>query len=75
LQSHIERQGVRQFEMQPSFTQVGDDQIIGSTQWVNANGAHENRYHVLTIRDGMIADMQVCASRRQARRFARRVSS
>jgi hypothetical protein len=61
--------------MQPSFTQVGEDKLIGSTQWVDANGVHESRCIVLTIHDGKIADMQACASLRQAKRFARRVPS
>ena len=51
---------------------VGDDRIIGSTAWVNADGSRVERFQVLTIRDGKIADMQGFASRRQAERFAHR---
>jgi hypothetical protein len=59
--------------MQPSFIQVGDDKIICSADWGDA--VRETRSIVLTIRDGKIADMQACASMRQAKRFARRVRS
>ena len=51
---------------------VGDDRIIGSTAWVNTDGSRVERFQVLTIRDGKIADMQGFASRRQAERFARK---
>jgi hypothetical protein len=46
--------------------------IIGSTQWLGANGHRQERFQVLTVRAGKIVDMQGCASRRQAERFARR---
>ena len=61
--------------MQPVFAQVGEDKIIGSAQWVDTDGVHESRSFVLTIAAGKIADMQACASMRQAKRFARRVRS
>lgn len=61
--------------MSPNFTQVGDERLIGSTEWLDRDGARQRRYHVLAIRDGMIADMQVCGSWRQAKRFARRTES
>jgi hypothetical protein len=75
LRFQIEKPGLPRFEVRPSFTQVGDDTIIGSTEWVDADGARESRYYVLTIRKDKIADMQACASWRQAKRFARRVHS
>jgi hypothetical protein len=75
LKFQIEKRGLQRFEMQPALTQVGEDTIIGSTQWVDADGVRESRCHVLTIRDGRIADMQACTSLRQAKRFARRVRS
>lgn len=59
-------------QVQPEFMCVGDDRIIGSTAWVNADGSRVERFQVLTIRDGKIADMQGFASRRQAERFAHR---
>ena len=61
--------------MQPAFTQVGEDQLIGWTQWEDADGVRESRSVVLTIEEGKISDMQVCASMREAKRFARRVRS
>ena len=51
---------------------VGDDKIIGSAQWTREDGRREERYQVLTIRDGKIADMQGFRSRREAERFAAR---
>jgi hypothetical protein len=59
-------------QVQPEFMRVGDDVILGSTTWVNESGRRVERFQVLTIRDGKIADMQGFASRRQAERFARR---
>jgi hypothetical protein len=58
--------------VQPEFTQVGGNTIIGSTQWLGADGKRHERYQVLTLRDGKIIDMQGCASRREAERFAHR---
>jgi hypothetical protein len=58
--------------VQPEFTAVGEDQIIGSTIWLDDVGGE--RYHVLRIRNGKIVDMQGCATRRQAERFARRAT-
>jgi hypothetical protein len=75
LQSQIEKRGLHGFELDASFTPLGDDMIMGSSRWLDAEGARHRRTTVLTIRDGMIADMQVCGSRRQARRFARRRQS
>jgi hypothetical protein len=72
LTFQIRKRGDRRIEVQPEFTRVGDDVIIGSTQWVNENGARQERYQVLTIRDGKIVDMQGCTTRRQAERFASR---
>jgi hypothetical protein len=72
LQSQIEERGLHDFEMRPKFVQIGGDTIIGSSQWTDAEGRRQERYQVLTIRDGQIADMQVCGSRREAKRFAKR---
>ena len=68
----MKKGGDRRIEVQPEFTQVGDDKIIGSTQWLGADGRRQERFQVLTLRDGKIVDMQGCASRREAERFARR---
>src|SRR6266511_791243 len=67
----ISKPGEPRMEVRPEFTQVGDDKIIGSTQWLGANGRRHERFQVLTLRDAKIVDMQGCASRRQAERFAR----
>jgi len=71
LAFQIQRRGERRLDVQPDFAQVGD-KIIGSTQWLGADGRRHERFQVLTVRDGMIVDMQGCASRREAERFARR---
>jgi hypothetical protein len=71
LQHQIDTRGVRDFELRPTFTQLGD-KIIGSSLWLDADGDRTERYQVLTIRDGKIADMQVCGTWRQAKRFAKR---
>jgi len=72
LQFQIKKRGGRRIEVQPEFTQVGDDKIIGSTTWLGADGRRQERFQVLTLRDGKIVDMQGCMSRRIAERFARR---
>ncbi|MGH3025522.1 MAG: hypothetical protein ACRDLR_03665, partial [Gaiellaceae bacterium] len=68
----IHKRGQRRIDVQPEFTTVGADKIIGSTRWTAADGRRHERYQVLTLRDGKIIDMQGCASRREAERFARR---
>jgi hypothetical protein len=73
LKFQIRKRSDRQIEIQPQFTQIGD-KIIGSTQWLGADGRRRERFQVLTVRDGKIVDMQGCTSRRQAERFARRAT-
>ncbi|HEX6491705.1 MAG TPA: hypothetical protein VF002_10100 [Gaiellaceae bacterium] len=68
----IRKGGDHQIEVQPEFIRVGDNAIIGSTQWLAADGRRQERFQVLTLRDGKIIDMQGCATRRHAERFARR---
>ncbi|MGH7187689.1 MAG: nuclear transport factor 2 family protein [Burkholderiales bacterium] len=72
LKFQIKKRGDRRIEIQPEFTQVGDNKIIGSTQWLGADGRRHERFQVITLRDGKIVDMQGCASRREAERFAHR---
>ena len=72
MRFQIKKRGGQRIEVQPEFTSVGDDMIIGSTQWTDAGGRRQERYQVLTVRDGKIIDLQGCASRREAERFARR---
>jgi len=71
LRFALRKRGGRGIDVQPEFAQVGDDTIIGSTRWVDDDGRRVERFQVLTIRDGKIVDMQGCASRREAERFAR----
>ena len=71
MRFQIRKRGEHRIEVQPEFTQLGD-KIIGSTQWLSADGRRHERFQVLTLRDGKIVDMQGCASRREAERFVRR---
>lgn len=71
MRFQIEKRGERRIAVQPEFTQVGD-KIIGSTQWLGADGRRHERFQVLTLRGGKIVDMQGCASRRDAELFASR---
>ena len=66
------KRGGRPPNVQPEFTLVGGDRIIGSTIWLDEDGKRIERYQVLTIRDGKIADLQGCQTKRDAERFARR---
>jgi len=74
LTLQIKKQGAHRVEVRPDFVMVGDDKIIGSTKWLGADGRRHERFQVVTIRDGKIADLQGCSSRREAERFARRRS-
>jgi hypothetical protein len=74
LQHQIDKLGAQGFEMRPTFAQVTDHQIIGTASWLDPHGRRQERYQVLTIRDGKIADMQVCGSWRRAKRFASRAA-
>jgi hypothetical protein len=73
LRFQIQKRGGRRLEVQSEFVLVGD-KIIGSTHWLDADGRRQERFQVITLREGKIADMQGCSSRREAERFARRHS-
>ena len=60
------------FEVQPEFEQVDANTIIGSLRWQADDGRRRERFQVVTVRDDKIADLQGCASRREAERFIRR---
>ena len=62
----------QRIELLPEFTRVSDNTVIGRTEWIDTDGIWDERYEVLTFRAGKIIDMQGCASRREAERFARR---
>ena len=57
LRVQIERRGDHRIEIKPEFSLVGDDKIIGSTQWLGADGRQHERFQILTLRDGTIVDM------------------
>jgi hypothetical protein len=71
MKHQIAKRAENRLQVRPEFTQIGDDKIIGSSEWMGADGRRHVRYQVLTFRDGKIIDMQGCASRREAERFAR----
>jgi ketosteroid isomerase-like protein len=72
MRVQIRKRAANRLQVRPEFTQIGDDKIIGSSEWMGVDGRRQVRYQVLTFRDGKIVDMQGCASRREAERFARR---
>ncbi len=72
MKNQIRKRADNRLKVRPEFTQVGEDKIIGSTEWMSTEGRRQVRYQVLTFRDGKIVDMQGCASLREAERFARR---
>jgi ketosteroid isomerase-like protein len=72
MQSRIKERGDNHLQVRPEFIQVDENTIIGSSELIGADGRRQVRYQVLRFRDGKIADMQGCSSRREADRFARR---
>jgi hypothetical protein len=72
LTFQIHKRGNRCAEVQPELTRFGENVIIGSTHWQGEDGRRHERYQVLTLRAGKIVDLQGCATRRQAERFAGR---
>jgi hypothetical protein len=72
MRFQIRKRAENRLQVRPEFTQVGDDTIIGSSEWMGTDGRRQVRYQVLTLLDGKIIDMQGCSSRREAERFARR---
>lgn len=74
MQYQIQKRGKQRIEVQPEYEQVGDNVIIGATRWLGADGHRQESFQVITLRDGKIADMQGCATRREAQRFAHRAA-
>jgi ketosteroid isomerase-like protein len=72
MKHQIKKRAENRLEVRPEFTQIGDDKIVGSTEWIGTDGRLKVRYQVLTFRDGKIVDMQGCSSRREAEQFARK---
>jgi ketosteroid isomerase-like protein len=69
--AHASR-GARPLQVRPEFTRVGDDRVIGSAEWTDADGTVRRRFQVVTFREGKIVDLQGCRTLREAERFARR---
>ena len=67
----LHEQVLPRIALNPEFTQVGD-KIIASAPWAEPGDRFQERFMVFTVRDGKIADMQGCSSRREAERFASR---
>ena len=67
------RPGTKEFALEEA-DQVGDRLIVGG-HWTMQDGSQETAgrfFQVVTVRDGRIVDMQGCASRRGALRYANR---
>jgi hypothetical protein len=62
-------------EVQPELTRAGPNAIVASTIWTDDDGRRVERFQVVTIRDGKIADLQGFATRWRAERYARRLGS
>jgi hypothetical protein len=72
LQLQIQKRGNRRVEVEPEFRQVGTDTIIGSASWTGGDGRRQERFQVITLREGKIVDVQGCRTLREAARYARR---
>jgi hypothetical protein len=70
LEFQLKKRGDRPLYIEPEFTQVSDNVVIASARLEAPHGRQE-RYQVVTFRDGKIADMQGFTRRRQAERYAR----
>lgn len=71
----LRRNGPGRIEFEPQFAQVGENVVVGSARWLGDDGSRHERFQVLTLRDGKIVDLQDCATRRDADRFARAQTS
>ena len=72
MRLQIQKRGNRGVEVQPEFRQVGRDMIIGSASWIGGDGRRQERFQVITLREGRIVDLQGCRTLREAERYARR---
>jgi hypothetical protein len=71
LRFQIEKLAANPLRVRPEFTVTRNGRIIGTSQWRDPEGRLRERCQVITLReDGKIADLQDCASRRAAERFA-----
>jgi hypothetical protein len=74
LASRISERAGRRLEARTDFIRAGADKIIGTTVLLDERGRRQERYGVLTLRNGRIVEMQGCRSRRAAERFARQTA-
>jgi ketosteroid isomerase-like protein len=73
MRFQMKKRGDNRLQVEPEFTQVDENTVIGSSEWMRTDGRRQVRYQVLRFRDGKIVDMQGCSSRREAERFAHRL--
>jgi ketosteroid isomerase-like protein len=71
LQARLHKHPFTQIRTAPVFEQFGDT-VLATSPWVGAEGRQQDRFMVLTVRDGKIMNMRGFTSRRQAERCARR---
>ena len=71
----MQKRGGQRIEVEPEFEQVGANVVIGSARWPDSDGRRQERFQVMTLREGKITDLQGFSSRRAAERFARRQAS
>jgi hypothetical protein len=74
LLGQIRKHGEGRVGLDRQFEQVAPDIVISSTSWGGEQAVRE-RFQVIRFCDGKIVDVQGCASRRTADRFARRRSA
>ena len=67
----IHKRDRRSIEVEPALTRFDENTIVASASWLDTDGRRRERYQVLTLRDDKIVDIQGCATRQQAERFAR----
>jgi hypothetical protein len=71
LRFQIRKRADGRDEVTSEFRQVGADTIIGSASWIG-DGRRRERFQVITLRDGKIADIQGCKTMREVERYVRR---
>ncbi len=72
MRFQLQKRSGQPLTVTPEIERLDADTIISSTSWLRPDGSRTERYQVLRLRDDKIVDIQGCASRREAERFARR---
>jgi ketosteroid isomerase-like protein len=67
--SNANRQFPRQVD--PEFTQIGEDAVLSVTRLVEGGGTSRDRFHVFIFGDGRIREMRAFKDRKSAERFAK----